>query len=60
VQLLVQTSDRANIGENGQSWPTLVTVYQLSGSAALEELDPDAIKEQGEARSARSSSTRRR
>jgi type VI secretion system VasD/TssJ family lipoprotein len=49
VQLLVRTSDRANIGENGQSWPTLVTVYQLSGSAALEELDADAIKEQGEA-----------
>jgi len=49
VQLLIRTSDRANIGENGQSWPTLITVYQLSGSAALEELDQDAIKEKGEA-----------
>lgn len=49
VQVLLRTSDRANIGENGQSWPTQVTVYQLSGSAALEELDADAMKEQGEA-----------
>lgn len=48
VQLLLKTSDRANIGENGQSWPTLITVYQLSGSAALEELDQDAIKEKGQ------------
>lgn len=47
VQLLIRTSDRANIGENGQSWPTQVTIFQMSGSAAFEELDQDAIKEQG-------------
>ena len=25
IQVLLRTSDRANIGENGQSWPTQVT-----------------------------------
>lgn len=47
VQLLIRTSDRANIGENGQSWPTQVVVYQLSGTSVLEELDADTLKEQG-------------
>jgi type VI secretion system VasD/TssJ family lipoprotein len=49
VQVLLRTSDRANVGENGQSWPTMVVVYQLSGNAIFEELDADALKEQGEA-----------
>lgn len=48
VQLLIRTSDRANVGENSQSWPTQVVVYQLSGTSVLEDLDADALKEQGE------------
>lgn len=49
LQVLLRTSDRANVGENGQSWPTKVVVYQLSGTAALEELDAEVLAEQGEA-----------
>ncbi len=49
VQALLQTSDRANVGENGQSWPTKVVVYQLKGTTALEQLDPEKLKEEGEA-----------
>lgn len=48
MQALVQTSDRANIGEDGQSWPTKLVVYQLTGTAAIEQLDADALKEQGD------------
>lgn len=48
VQILIRTSDRANVGENSQSWPTQVVVYQLSGTSVLEDLDADALKEQGE------------
>jgi type VI secretion system VasD/TssJ family lipoprotein len=48
VQALLQTSDRANVGENGQSWPTKLVLYQLTGTAALDQLDPEALKEQGE------------
>ncbi len=49
VQALLQTSDRANVGTNGQSWPTKLVVYQLTGTSAIEQLDPDALKEQGDA-----------
>jgi type VI secretion system VasD/TssJ family lipoprotein len=48
VQALVQTSDRANVGENGQSWPTKLVVYQLAGTTSLDQLDAEALKEQGE------------
>ena len=48
MQALVQTSDRANVGEDGQSWPTKLVVYQLTGTAAIEQLDAQALKEQGE------------
>jgi len=44
----VQTSDRANVGENGQSWPTKLVVYQLAGTSSLDQLDAEALKEQGE------------
>lgn len=49
IQILMQTSDRANVGENGQSWPTKLVVYQLTGTSRLDQLDPDTLKEQGEA-----------
>jgi type VI secretion system VasD/TssJ family lipoprotein len=45
VQILLQTSDRANVGENGQSWPTKLVVYQLTGSSRLDQLDPEQLKE---------------
>jgi type VI secretion system VasD/TssJ family lipoprotein len=48
VQALLQTSDRANVGENGQSWPTKLVVYQLTGTSTLDQLDPESLKEQGE------------
>ena len=48
MQILLQTSDRANIGENGQSWPTKLVVYQLTGSSRLDQLDPEALKEEAE------------
>lgn len=48
VQILMQTSDRANVGENGQSWPTKLVVYQLTGSSRLDQLDPDQLKEAAE------------
>lgn len=48
VQVLVQTSDRANVGDNGQSWPTKLVIYQLSGNSRLDQLDPETLKEQGE------------
>lgn len=48
VQVLLQTSDRANVGENGQSWPTKLVVYQLTGTSRLDQLDPETLKEEGE------------
>ncbi len=48
VQVLVQTSDRANVGDNGQSWPTKLVVYQLSGTSRLDQLDAETLKEKGE------------
>ncbi len=48
IQILMQTSDRANVGENGQSWPTKLVVYQLTGSSKLDQLDPEQLKEEAE------------
>ena len=48
VRALVQTSDRANIGEDGQSWPTKLVVYQLTGTSTLDQLDVETLKQQGE------------
>ncbi len=48
MQILLQTSDRANVGENGQSWPTKMVVYQLTGSSRLDQLDPEQLKEEAE------------
>jgi type VI secretion system VasD/TssJ family lipoprotein len=48
VRALVQTSDRANIGEDGESWPTKLVVYQLSGTSFIDQLDPETLKQQGE------------
>jgi type VI secretion system VasD/TssJ family lipoprotein len=48
IQILMQTSDRANVGENGQSWPTKLVVYQLTGSSKLDQLDAEQLKEEAE------------
>ncbi len=48
MRTLVQTSDRANIGEDGQSWPTKLVVYQLTGTSSLDQLDVETLKQQGE------------
>ena len=48
IQILMQTSDRANVGENGQSWPTKLVVSQLTGSSKLDQLDAEQLKEEAE------------
>lgn len=49
VQALIQVSDVVNVGEGGESWPTKLVVYQLSGSTSLDQqLDPAALESEGE------------
>jgi type VI secretion system VasD/TssJ family lipoprotein len=41
IQTLIQASDQLNIGEGGESWPTTLLIYQLSGATALDQpFDP--------------------
>ena len=44
VQVLVQAGPAINVGDDGQPWPTAVTLYQLRGDPAAPEREPmDAL-----------------
>lgn len=51
VQVLVQAGPEINPGDDGQPWPTAVTLYQLRGdpTAAPEPLDSAAVLTRGDA-----------
>lgn len=52
VQVLIQAGPAINPGEDGQPWPTAVTLYQLSGDPDApdrEPLDPSAVLARGDA-----------
>lgn len=43
VQLALQTSDRINLTDEGESLPTVVRVFQLKGDLAIEDLEFEAL-----------------
>jgi len=52
VQVLIQAGPEINPGDDGQPWPTAVTLYQLRGdpdSPEHEPLDPAAVLTRGDA-----------
>ena len=52
VQVLIQAGPVINPGDDGQPWPTALTLYQLRGdpdSPAHEPLDPAAVLTRGDA-----------
>ena len=52
VQVLIQAGPAINPGDDGQPWPTALTLYQLRGdpdSPEHEPLDPAAVLTQGDA-----------
>ncbi len=52
VQVLIQAGPAINPGEDGQPWPTALTLYQLGGdpdAPGHEPLDPAAVLSRGDA-----------